>query len=413
MCKTMNVGVVVLMVCLLSQTAKAAVVEVDVTIKSVDSRARGITVVYETKLGQKSIDLDVSRKAEITVNGKPGMLDSVKPGQKAKVVFEKELQVVTKIDATGEGTAPGREVYRFLLSVSEFGDCTLKIEQTTTPISSATKFDGKPMKLPRFPNAELWKASDGRYSIIQSFDHSDPLAAVFGAIHHVEADTSTGTIAFMPQKDDTATVMYWSFVQLPAVLCYDRLPIGDDSGIVLHLNIGSPVTGALGINFGRGKDGKTFTGVFWNDVKDGLMRNRTQILGPMPFDIAEGCERTFRLPLPNIRITDVCPLWLVGWSDTGTKSEVVRLLVQGRLHPMLGIDLAERMGVVFAQSVNRGGIAEKAGFKTGDVVLSINGQQPKSKDDAMSLCRKLSIGDKIQIKIRRGDEERELKITTE
>ena len=58
---------------------------------------------YEVKGEQKSIDLDVSRKAEITVDGKEETLDALKPGQKAKVSFEKDLQVVTKIVATGGG----------------------------------------------------------------------------------------------------------------------------------------------------------------------------------------------------------------------------------------------------------------------------------------------------------------------
>lgn len=106
---------------LVSEPAWAAVVEVDVTIKSVDVKARGITVVYETTLGQKNIDLDVSRKAEITLNGNDGTLDSLRPGQKAKVVFEKELQVVTRIIATGSGKAI-REKRPELVECSELND---------------------------------------------------------------------------------------------------------------------------------------------------------------------------------------------------------------------------------------------------------------------------------------------------
>ena len=90
---------------LMEQSNQAAVVEVDVTIKAVNPQSRGITVVYKTDLGEKTIELDVSRKAEITVNGKEGSLDSLKPGQKAKVTYEKELQVVTKIDAEGASTS--------------------------------------------------------------------------------------------------------------------------------------------------------------------------------------------------------------------------------------------------------------------------------------------------------------------
>lgn len=78
-----------------------AAVTVDVTIKAVNPQARGITVVYKTELGEKTIELDVSRKAEITVNEKEGTLDSLCAGLKAKVVYDKDLAVVTKIEASG------------------------------------------------------------------------------------------------------------------------------------------------------------------------------------------------------------------------------------------------------------------------------------------------------------------------
>ena len=218
---------------------------------------------------------------------------------------------------------------------------------------------------------------------------------------------------FKPRKNDNPTVAYWSSVQLPAVVCYDRLPIEGNSGIVLRLNVGTPTVGSLGVNFGRGSDGKTFTGVFWNDATGGKAFNRIQVLDAMPFDIAEGCERKFRLPLPNVRIEENCLAWFEAWGDEGKTVDMLRLMVQGHLHPFLGIGFGERMAVVFAQSVIHGGYAEKAGLTVGDAILSINGQQPKSRVDAMRLCNKWSIGDRVSIKIRRGDEEHELKVVIE
>jgi len=101
---------------LLAPAAQAATVTVDVTIKAVDAKTRGITVIYKAKAGLKTIDLDVSRKAEITVNGKQVTLDSLKPDQKATVTFETELSIVTKIEATGAvantGTGSADEIKR-------------------------------------------------------------------------------------------------------------------------------------------------------------------------------------------------------------------------------------------------------------------------------------------------------------
>lgn len=361
------IPIFLIVVCgVLFQPAEAAVVEVDVTVKTVDCESRQISVTYETKEGSKTIDLDVCRKATITINGKPGTLDSVKSGQKANLTYEKELQVVTKIDTTDENIVPGREICRFLLSVSELGDCRLQVEQTTKPIRSAMTVDGEPTKLPNLPNAEVWKSSDGLFSIIHSFDHADDLSKMFTMIRHVELNQSAGAITFTPEKNDAATVMYWSPTQLPAAICYDRLPFQENSGIVVNLKVGT--TGFLGVNLGRWPDGRTFTGVFWLGPKDGKTANRTQLLDPAPFDLAEGTERKFRLPLPNVRIDDACVLRLNGWGDEGTKSELVHLMVQGR--PQSRTRPAETATKVSSQPVGLNRLSERA--TTTNDVLDVN-----------------------------------------
>lgn len=93
--------------------ASAAVVDVEVTIKSVDSASREIVVGYETKAWQKAIQLVVSPKATITLNGKPSTIGSLKPEQKATVSFDSDLLVTTKIEckdnAPAKDTVPVRE----------------------------------------------------------------------------------------------------------------------------------------------------------------------------------------------------------------------------------------------------------------------------------------------------------------
>lgn len=103
------------------QCAVAAVVEVDVTIKSVDAKGRSIAVVYKTELGNKTIDLDVSRKAGISLNDKPDTLESLGGGLKAKVSYDKELLVVTRIVATGTPTIVKQPE---LVELSELSDDT-------------------------------------------------------------------------------------------------------------------------------------------------------------------------------------------------------------------------------------------------------------------------------------------------
>jgi len=72
-----------LLVHLVAQAAIAQTATVEVTIQAVKSEAKEITVAYMAGTEGKTITLDVSRKAEITVNGEAGTLDALKPGQKA------------------------------------------------------------------------------------------------------------------------------------------------------------------------------------------------------------------------------------------------------------------------------------------------------------------------------------------
>ena len=89
----------------LASSTLAAVVTVEVTIKAINPQTRGITVVYETDLGEATIELDVSKKARITHNADEVTL----AGQRVKVSYDKDLAVVTKIEATCQRVAKGAE----------------------------------------------------------------------------------------------------------------------------------------------------------------------------------------------------------------------------------------------------------------------------------------------------------------
>jgi hypothetical protein len=80
----------------------ADVASVQCTIKSVDPTTRSITVAYMVGTAEKSITLDVSRNAKITIKGQEATLDTLTAEDKATVEYNKELAIVTKIEAAGE-----------------------------------------------------------------------------------------------------------------------------------------------------------------------------------------------------------------------------------------------------------------------------------------------------------------------
>ena len=47
------------------------------------------------------LELDLSRKADVTVNGTPGTLKDLGAGQTAEMTYNSELEIVTKVVAKG------------------------------------------------------------------------------------------------------------------------------------------------------------------------------------------------------------------------------------------------------------------------------------------------------------------------
>jgi len=78
----------------LAASAHAEVITIDSTIKSVDANKRTITV--ETEGEEKT--LDVSSKAKVAIEGKDSTLDKLKAGQKVKLSYHDEVEIVLKIE---------------------------------------------------------------------------------------------------------------------------------------------------------------------------------------------------------------------------------------------------------------------------------------------------------------------------
>ena len=81
------------------ESLHAEVITIDGTIKSVDAAKRTITV--ETEGEAKTFD--VSSKVKVSVEGKDAGLDALKEGQKVKLSYHDELEIVLKIEVGNHG----------------------------------------------------------------------------------------------------------------------------------------------------------------------------------------------------------------------------------------------------------------------------------------------------------------------
>ncbi|KAA0131579.1 DUF1080 domain-containing protein [Gimesia chilikensis] len=97
--KLLALSLVMAVHAIMTLPVQAQVKKIEVEITTVDPEARTITVTQEGK----PLQLDISRKAMISVAGKEVDVSAVLPGDKATIEYHEDLGVVTKIEAAGSG----------------------------------------------------------------------------------------------------------------------------------------------------------------------------------------------------------------------------------------------------------------------------------------------------------------------
>jgi serine protease Do len=55
--------------------------------------------------------------------------------------------------------------------------------------------------------------------------------------------------------------------------------------------------------------------------------------------------------------------------------------------------------------------AEKAGLRLNDIILQVDGKDMNELEDLLSVINRHKVGDTLKVKILRGEEEREVKVT--
>lgn len=107
-----------------------------------------------------------------------------------------------------------------------------------------------------------------------------------------------------------------------------------------------------------------------------------------------------------------------------TKDITAQLIEHNKvIRPYIGIsgislneEMAKRYKLVegvYVQEVEDFASAQKAGIKAGDVIIELDGQKVKTVDEITEIKNKHKIGDKMNVKIYRGEEYKDLELTLE
>lgn len=382
---------------------------VEVMIQAVKPEAKEVTVAYKAGTVEKSITLDVSRKAEITLNGRKADLESLGGGMKARVDYHNELAVVTKIEAVGSSHKLATPVVRVRLHITEFGDCTFSAQRTDQ--AAADDFEGNVVALPHLPGARAWKGLNGQARLALTFDDEAQLDAAWLAAN-VSVDTHARELVFRPVGSKRGQQPVFSLshrVRPPATIIYDLAKHqGGSFSVRLHDYQGK--WGPLHCTIASKENSTLAITASWVERDSQGKEVATELFSIASTPLDDLCERKFRLPIPSIKIENALMVeFLKAASDQPTT--VARLEIRGQLVPMLGIQLAERGQVVYATKVFSGGLAERVGIKDGDVIEGINGASPQTKEDALKLLNLLNFGEEVRLLIQRAGTTEEIRFT--
>ncbi|MGE0608040.1 MAG: PDZ domain-containing protein [Pirellulales bacterium] len=396
-------------------SARAEIVEIEVTIKSVDARDRSITVVRSSKKS-KQLDLEVSRKARITIDGESASLDDIEPGQTATISFETELEVVTQIEAAADGNGlPGNDDgdgepgelketgCQVIWSIDENGESTVVIGRPPASVRRASK--------------SLIRHDDGTVEFQHDLNTPDTVLKTFlSRAENTRFDRNVRALVMAPKagrggQSPQANFAYSKVSQLPINLVWEFEGVGklDQSLFSAQLQTSDDQTDfpALQIFSEDGFATAATVRPTWIVRRNRLGQPDSEPLLEEQFvELGEPREFSFQMPVPADGMR-----YVLGFGLQGQDSAIAmhRLSVRGRLTPTLGIALTDQGGVVLAERVLANGLGEAAGVRTGDQIVSINGIRPRSVEEAMEAMSGIRFGDEPEIFVRRGG--RTLRIT--
>ena len=111
-------------------------ITIDVTVKAIDTKSMTITVAKVSGPKEKTLQLDISKKAKISINGKDAPLGNVRPGQKAVISYDSGLEVVSKIEI---GVTSEEAVFPHQMKKNEKGEDVYLTSDTLDDWETAEK----------------------------------------------------------------------------------------------------------------------------------------------------------------------------------------------------------------------------------------------------------------------------------
>ena len=374
------------------------VLELEGVVKAVDADDRSITIERKTAKGTKTLELEVAKKA--------GTLASVKVGDTISFGYDPDLEIVTKIGSGNaeEEAASGKKRCLVTFSISETGDCVLRVQRATAAVVDSSRV----------------KQKDGTWACRHVFEKPsdiDVFEGAYGPILNVRVDKKQKCLLLkadtVPEADKKfSQVTYPQKFRVPFEVACDLSVTGNKFLFQIQ-----PLPTLLGhpqalVNI---KSADAFANKVTVDVASmsrdaqGKPTFEPPLMKEETISLDEPWEKRFRLTVPNVRSRDAYVLRMGTLGESAV--EIGSLMVRGIPLPSVGINLGAKDGVVFAQSVFPGSLAEKTGVVSGDVISAIRGKVATTVNEAAEALGDLPFNEPSEITIQRGDSKKTIRVT--
>ena len=120
-----------------------------------------------------------------------------------------------------------------------------------------------------------------------------------------------------------------------------------------------------------------------------------------------------KLPVPH---ATVLPIAVSDWEETVVRSLADFLIgipedLDPPFYPQAGFGAVEREGKISVTMITPGSFAQEAGIKSGDLILGLDGEEVEDLTDFRIRLSEKKWGDSAELKLKRGDEEKVVKLT--
>lgn len=376
--------------------AVAEIVTINVVIKSVDTESRSITVTKNSGAKSKDLQLEVGKKAKVSVNGNPVTLEDIKSGVKASVAYESDLEVVTKIVIVTNGKPPmtddsdaienRKPGCKVIWKIEKDGNSTITISRSSVRTDSEKN--------------SVVKHDDGTVEFNHVFSSKEDVDKAFR--------DKPDTFSFDPMRKGLVVKpaigklgSYAKIFRYPVSieLEIESTELNKNSTIILSANNGRLGVGNIVLNIWSQDSFKANAIVACFEAKSSNGKTAIKsFIEKQTIDLSDTKEIFCEIPHAGDEDRILFTLGLRG----ATPFVIRALSFRGQVIPAFGIKLGEKNSLVTADSVMRNGLGESIGMKQGDVIISINGNKPTTIKDAMSYLSKVQYGMESEIVVKRG-----------